>query len=594
MQRFMEKARLILWVLTIVVSLWKPTLQDEILCEETYELESTLETVIVTSPQYPSEYPPRTTCSFSFKAKSYHRLRIIFDVFELERANNYGSCSYDYIELHDGVSADAPSFGVWCGQIAPPIIISTRTRLFLSFLTDGSIQEVGFSATVTMVNSSYVENVATPDPGACYQLLDGQTGFFTSPGFPDNYENNIDCVYIITVDSDNNVQLRFLSFDLEPSVNCVYDFIEVKDGSSQGSLVLGRYCGGSGNHPPDIIESTTGSSLYVHFHSDYSQRYTGFKAEYIDASIGFPSVGSGTTELQNVVVCEGTIITTSKHGMFTSHDQELYDTYPPNKECTIIISGDRPDEQVYINFFQNDLSPPNEGCGNEGDFLEISTNPVTWLCERDRGHYTTSSNHVTVKFNSDENGNNNHQGFKFTYVLFYEDPYGCDEGYFMCSNERCIAEELVCDGLNHCDDNSDEEPHACGEGFSAVWVIVIVILVIFLGPCCFCICICINVTTQKPKRNQNSNGNTVVFANIDPPPYSARMPPPPTISASQNHAYPPVPSNLYNQPQSNLTINLPPPVVRTPDQTTISALGLGDRRQERNNILPPLKGAGKF
>lgn len=93
-----------------------------------------------------------------------------------------------------------------------------------------------------------------------------------------------------------------------------------------------------------------------------------------------------------------------------------------------------------------------------------------------------------------------------------------------------------------------------------------------------------------------SNGNTVVFANIDPPPYSARMPPPPTISAlaSQNHAYPPVPSNLYNQPQSNLTINLPPPVVRTPDQTTISALGLGDRRQERNNILPPLKGAGKF
>lgn len=62
-----------------------------------------------------------------------------------------------------------------------------------------------------------------------------------------------------------------------------------------------------------------------------------------------------------VTVCEGTIITTSKHGMFTSHDQELYDTYPPNKECTIIISGDRPDEQVYINFFQNDLSPREYG-----------------------------------------------------------------------------------------------------------------------------------------------------------------------------------------------------------------------------------------
>lgn len=33
----------------------------------------------------------------------------------------------------------------------------------------------------------------------------------------------------------------------------------------------------------------------------------------------------------------------------------------------------------------------------------------------------------------------------------------------MCNNDRCILEELACDGFNHCDDNSDELGDACSK-----------------------------------------------------------------------------------------------------------------------------------
>lgn len=36
----------------------------------------------------------------------------------------------------------------------------------------------------------------------------------------------------------------------------------------------------------------------------------------------------------------------------------------------------------------------------------------------------------------------------------------CGFGQFKCSNARCVADNLACDGHNNCGDNSDEE---CGK-----------------------------------------------------------------------------------------------------------------------------------
>ena len=35
--------------------------------------------------------------------------------------------------------------------------------------------------------------------------------------------------------------------------------------------------------------------------------------------------------------------------------------------------------------------------------------------------------------------------------------------YFKCKNDRCIHEDLTCDGADHCGDNSDETFFRCGK-----------------------------------------------------------------------------------------------------------------------------------
>ena len=34
---------------------------------------------------------------------------------------------------------------------------------------------------------------------------------------------------------------------------------------------------------------------------------------------------------------------------------------------------------------------------------------------------------------------------------------GCPDGHFLCNNQKCLLEEVKCDGRNDCGDNSDEE-----------------------------------------------------------------------------------------------------------------------------------------
>jgi len=69
-----------------------------------------------------------------------------------------------------------------------------------------------------------------------------------------------------------------LSLEFEHS--CQYDYVEVRDGDSLSSRVIGRYCG---NERPPPIKST-GSSLHILFISDGYKNFDGFFATYQESS----------------------------------------------------------------------------------------------------------------------------------------------------------------------------------------------------------------------------------------------------------------------------------------------------------------------
>ena len=106
-------------------------------------------------------------------------------------------------------------------------------------------------------------------------------------------DDDYDCMqFLINITFIFFLQLQFTSFDIEPSHECVYDYIEVRDGISSASPLIGRYCGGRSNKPPNLIESS-GPDIHVIFRSDISATFDGFYAEYASSNIGFPDGRTG-------------------------------------------------------------------------------------------------------------------------------------------------------------------------------------------------------------------------------------------------------------------------------------------------------------
>lgn len=68
--------------------------------------------------------------------------------------------------------------------------------------------------------------------------------------------------------------------NMEFDHSCRYDYVEVRDGDSMDSRVIGRYCG---NESPPPIRSS-GDSLRIRFVSDGYNNFDGFFATFQESS----------------------------------------------------------------------------------------------------------------------------------------------------------------------------------------------------------------------------------------------------------------------------------------------------------------------
>ncbi|XP_055770358.1 inactive serine protease PAMR1-like [Salvelinus fontinalis] len=101
----------------------------------------------------------------------------------------------------------------------------------------------------------------------------------------ESYPINAHCEWRVQVERGENVELRFSMLSLEPDHNCHYDYVELRDGDSLSSPVIGRFCGNE--LPPPI--RTSGSRLHVLFVSDGYNNFDGFFAAFQQSSACSPS-----------------------------------------------------------------------------------------------------------------------------------------------------------------------------------------------------------------------------------------------------------------------------------------------------------------
>lgn len=77
---------------------------------------------------------------------------------------------------------------------------------------------------------------------------------------------------------------------LERHDRCAYDYVEVRDGSSESDPLIGRFCGSQ--NPQDI--SSSSNQLWMKFASDGSVNRGGFSASFFKGTLDLKIVRVGS------------------------------------------------------------------------------------------------------------------------------------------------------------------------------------------------------------------------------------------------------------------------------------------------------------
>ncbi|WAQ95864.1 TLL1-like protein [Mya arenaria] len=357
-------------------------------------------------------------------------------------------CETDYLEVRDGHYVLSKLIGRYCGDKLPGTLVSTDSRMWVEYRTSGG-QGKGFEAKYEAI---------------CGGEIHKEQGSLTSPNYPDDYKPNKECVWKITVPEDYSVAVKFQSFEIENHDNCVYDYLEIRDGHEETSPLIGRYCGYK--IPVDIKSKT--NKLYVnHFmFSEYDECATGkhgcdhecvntlgsFKCE---CKIGYELHSDGK---KCEDACGGYIDATNG----TLQSPSFPELYPPNKFCVWQIVA--PEQyRITLNFTHFDLEGNNQNCEYDSVRITSGTGPQSVV----NGMYcgstlpmpiTSESNTLTLEFNSD----NSVQKTGFL-ALFFTDKDECAVNNGGCQHickNTVGSYECAC----HNGFTLHENKHDCKEG----------------------------------------------------------------------------------------------------------------------------------
>ncbi|KAH6946363.1 hypothetical protein HPB50_013073 [Hyalomma asiaticum] len=262
-----------------------------------------MEEGVLQSPNYPDDYRPNKECVWKITVPDDYQVALKFQSFEVE---NHDSCVYDYLEVRDGHDASSPLLGKFCGYRTPDDLRSTTNRMLVKFVSDGSVNKAGFSATFMKefdecqntqhgcehecvntlggyrceCNIGYeLHSDGKKCEDACGGMIEASNGTITSPSFPDLYPSNKNCIWEIVASPQYRITLNFTHFDLEGNnQDCEYDKVDIL--SKMGDNTIRKHGLFCGSYLPPIITSE-GNSLRIEFSSDNSVQKSGFAAVFL-------------------------------------------------------------------------------------------------------------------------------------------------------------------------------------------------------------------------------------------------------------------------------------------------------------------------
>ncbi|KAH0631151.1 hypothetical protein JD844_005313 [Phrynosoma platyrhinos] len=240
---------------------------------------------IVLSPNYPEEYGSSLHCVWLIIAKPESRIHLAFNDFDVEP-------QFDFLAVKDGGTAESPVLGTFSGSQLPSSLTSSGHVARLEFQTDHSTEKRGFNITFTTFRHNECPDPGVPvngkrfgdslqlgssvsflcDEAPCGGHLTSPSGMILSPGWPGFYKDSLNCAWVIEAQPGYPIKITFDRFKTE--VN--YDTLEVRDGKSYSSPLIGVY---DGTQVPQFLISTS-NFLYLLFTTDKSHSDVGFQIHY--------------------------------------------------------------------------------------------------------------------------------------------------------------------------------------------------------------------------------------------------------------------------------------------------------------------------
>uniref|UniRef100_A0A3P9H2P8 CUB and Sushi multiple domains 1 n=1 Tax=Oryzias latipes TaxID=8090 RepID=A0A3P9H2P8_ORYLA len=269
---------------------------------------------VITSPNYPVLYESNAHCVWVITAMDPEKvIKLSFEAFGLER-------SYDTLTVGDGgkIEDTRRVLDILTGSSVPDLIVSLSNQMWLHFQSDDSVASIGFKATYEEIERGGCGDPGVPAFGhrsgdhfqhgdvltffcqAAFELVGEKTitcqrnnqwsgnkpscvfscffnftapsGTILSPNYPEEYGNNLNCVWLIISEPGSRIHLLFSDFDLEPP----FDWLVVKDEGLSEATTFGTF---SGKTVPAQIASN-GHIMKLEFQSDHSNTGKGFNISY--------------------------------------------------------------------------------------------------------------------------------------------------------------------------------------------------------------------------------------------------------------------------------------------------------------------------
>lgn len=294
--------------------------------------------------KYPFDgnYHPRRRCIWVFYMFTEKVLNLTFPRFDLEEPDEYGDCSNDFLQLHDGLYRKSRVIGRFCGNKIPRSIITPGNNLFMIFSSNNNTEGKGFEMSWTSIDT------------ICGGHLTKPNAIISSPGFPGKALRETDCKWTIEAPFGKRILFKFFTAQFRNSSNCTGDSLIIADGKDglEDSLIA-KICATS--TPQPILSTSHIASLS--FHTDAFNTDSAFRLHYeiVDQEPDCGGVYSDPRGAFNIITrssCE--FLIRVHNGLKVKVTLESQDTRDQSFICSFnylnVFDGSSPDDPLVEKF----------------------------------------------------------------------------------------------------------------------------------------------------------------------------------------------------------------------------------------------------